>query len=172
MADLPSPVFVYFRRRSGHAVLPSMDVSTSAGLTLWPADHAELPAGGLSRRLVIPTGWDIYIPPGWHGVIYNRTSAMVGYWMSVETTVVEAGYVTPLNVTIVNNSTIIRTVERRSSIALLVFYRINIPHVIETPRMTDDMGNLSMVVSRFPFTGRRLATARRPPQPYTPRGRG
>ena len=171
MADLPSPVFVYFRRRSGHAVLPSMDVSTAAGLTLWSADHVKLPAGGVSRRVVVSTGWDIYISPRWHGVMYNRTTSMVGYWMSVEPTVVESGYVTPLNVTIVNNSAISRTVERRSSVALLVFYRITVPHVIETPRMTGDMGNLSTVVSRSPFTCRRLATARRS-RPYTPRGRG
>jgi dUTP pyrophosphatase len=115
------------------AHLPEKARAGDLGYDLFAADHVLIHPGEMRT---VGTGIAVEFPPGWGGVIKDRSS-MAMKRLTVSAGVIDSGYRGEIKVLISNHSTASQTIEQNQKIAQLIPSPVTDWKIEETHELSD-----------------------------------
>lgn len=117
-----------------HAQLPVRQHPDDAGLDLFAAEEAVIPAGG---RRAVGTGVAIGLPSGYVALFWDRSGLAFKYGITVLGGVIDASYRGEYRVMLYNTSVDDFQVARGDRIAQMLIQRVELCGVTEVTQLTD-----------------------------------
>lgn len=141
-------VVLKVRRLREDVPLPRYAHTGDAGLDLAAAEDATVEPG---RRVAVPTGLAVAVPPGWVGLVHPRSGLALERGLTVVNApgTVDAGYRGELKVLLVNLGDEPVRISRGDRVAQLLMQRVGRAVLVES----DDLGETERGAGGFGSTG-------------------
>ena len=125
---------IQLKKLDSGAVLPSYANSGDAGIDFYANEAVTINPG---ERKIVKTGIALAIPPGYVGLIWDKSGISSKYGLKVMGGVIDSGYRGEIQVIIINLSNEAYNIDKGKKIAQMLIQPIERKKIIEVDKLDD-----------------------------------